>query len=128
VIEEEKPLGDWNLIDEVRFKECSFRVRNVDTLRITLAENVQKFMLAYQTNDWQEVRPKATKIKVEAETVIAELKMIDQVLAKVEIPESSPEASALRDLMRKHVQEAVPTMEPVLDAINTIISEEDKNG
>jgi hypothetical protein len=119
------PFGDWPLMDRVRLRECEIRLRNADVLRGTLSTHLKAFE-GMRGVPWEDVRPKATEIKVEAEALLDEYQAISASVAKVFIPEEDWEAEDRRQTVVAHIGKVMPVVEPILPAINAVIAAGDQ--
>lgn len=118
-------FGDWPLLDRVKLRECELRLRNADALRTTVAERIKEFGVKHVVQSWTDLRPMATEIQVEAETLVAEYRAIITDADEVFIPMSQHEGEMRRRAVEQHAEAALELVAPIVTAIASVIAGED---
>jgi hypothetical protein len=118
-------MSDWKLEQQIKLRQCEYRLRNCDQLRVDTAKKIPAFAALHSSRPWDEVRPAASEIMICAQGCIEEYRSILDDASRVVIPPHETAALKRVESLLAHCGKALDIVKPIYDSISEIIAFED---
>lgn len=118
----------WNVLHDIQLRKLEYRMRNADELRFVAMDRLTEFTERHGKEDWQDLRPLATEVLIEAEAVMEEAVAISVELQLLPIPRDHAKAQADSLRIANHADLLVEKLKPVRNTMRWVIEAEDENG